>query len=65
MSEERKLFWPLTDEASLGSAPSTIRIVILNAIASEEQHSCNVAQLGQEALCSDCLQRMHGDNNER
>lgn len=39
-----------------GSAPSTMRIVILNVIAGMEQHSCNVVQLGQEALCSHRLQ---------
>lgn len=46
-----------------GSAASTMRIVILNVIASIEQHSCNVVQLGQEALCSHCLQKIHSDNN--
>lgn len=45
-----------------GSAPSTMRIVILNVIASVKQHSCKVVQVGQEALCSHRLQKMHSDN---
>lgn len=54
-------------EISLGlcqdSVPSTISIVILNVIASMEQHSCDVVQLGQEALCPHHLQKMHSDKN--
>lgn len=46
-----------------GSAPSTKRIVILNVTASVKRHSRNVVQLGQEALCSQGLQKTHNDNN--
>lgn len=28
-----------------------------------EQHSCDVVQLGQEALCPHHLQKMHSDKN--
>lgn len=38
-------------ELCQGSAPSTMRFVILNVNASMKQQSCNVVQLGQDALC--------------
>lgn len=48
-----------------GSAPSTKRIVILNVTASVKRHSRNVVQLGQEALCSQGLQKTHNDNKRQ